>query len=173
MTIEQIKEQLSNRFIGIIASFAGFSIDKGDLDLGVDFTLKKSYSYINSLGKVRHTYDGTYIDLQLKSTTENSVIVGSTSIKYDLEVKAYNDLIERQLSGNAPLVLILFVLPYDQTLWVDIDNNEIRLRKNAFWYTPAVGATPSLNSSTIRIEIPNDNILGLDFFNNLHKKFYP
>ena len=41
MTEEQIKEQLSNRFIGILAANKGFAIDKPDLDLGVDEQLKK------------------------------------------------------------------------------------------------------------------------------------
>ena len=35
MTIEQIKEQLSNRFIGILATNKGFAIDKGEIDLGI------------------------------------------------------------------------------------------------------------------------------------------
>lgn len=42
MTEEQIKEQLSNRFIGILAANKGFAIDKPDLDLGVDYQLKKT-----------------------------------------------------------------------------------------------------------------------------------
>jgi hypothetical protein len=45
MTEEQIKEQLSNRFIGILAANKGFAIDKPDLDLGVDYQLKKTTTY--------------------------------------------------------------------------------------------------------------------------------
>ena len=67
MTEEQIKEQLSNRFIGILAANKGFAIDKPELDLGVDYLLKKTTTYTNPQGKTRFTYDSRYIDLQLKA----------------------------------------------------------------------------------------------------------
>lgn len=173
MTEEQIKEQLSNRFIGILAANKGFAIDKPDLDLGVDYQLKKTTTYTTPLGKTRYTYDSRYIDLQLKATTENSIVNEPHSIKYDLEVKAFNDLVERQTNGTAPLVLILFVLPHDQNTWVDIDHTEIRLRKHAYWFIPPVGSLPTDNGHRIRIEIPKANMLGIDCFNNLHQQFYP
>jgi len=173
MTEEQIKEQLSNRFIGILASNVGFVIDKPDLDLGIDYQLKKTTTYLLPTGKTRHTYDSRYIDLQLKATTENSILDDNHSIKYDLEAKTYNDLVERQLNGIAPLVLILFVLPHDRNLWVDIDHTEIRLRKHAYWFTPPNGALPTGNGHRIRIEIPKANMLGANCFNNLHQQFYP
>ena len=110
MTVEQIKEQLSNRFIGILAANKGFAIDKPDLDLGVDYQLKRTATYTTPQGKTRHTYDSRYIDLQLKATTEISIVDEPHSIKYDLEVKSFNDLVERQTNGIAPLILILFVI---------------------------------------------------------------
>ena len=44
MNIEHVKEQLSNRFIGVLAANRGFVIEKGDVDLGVDFQLKRPYA---------------------------------------------------------------------------------------------------------------------------------
>lgn len=173
MTEEQKKEQLSNRFIGILAAYKGFAIDKPDLDLGVDYQLKKTTTFRTPLGGTRYTYDSRYIDLQLKATTESSIVDELNSIKYDLEVKSFNDLVERQINGTAPLVLILFVLPHDSNLWVDIDHSEIKLRKHAFWFVPPVGSQPTYNKQSIRIEIPKINMLGIDCFNNLHQKFYP
>ncbi|MDQ6530296.1 DUF4365 domain-containing protein [Flavobacterium sp. LHD-85] len=173
MTEEQIKEQLSNRFIGILAANKGFAVDKPEIDLGIDYTLKKSYQYTKPDGTLRWNFDSRYIDIQLKATTENSIIYEANSIKYDLEVKSYNDLIERQTNGTAPLVLILFVLPVNSNLWVDINNNEIRLRKNAYWYIPPTGSGWTSNTSRIRIEIPNTNLLGINFCNDLHSLFYP
>lgn len=173
MTEEQIKEQLSNRFIGILAANKGFAIDKPEIDLGIDYTLKKSYQYTKPDGTLRWNFDSRYIDIQLKSTTEKSIVYETHSIKFDLEAKSYNDLVERQTNGTAPLVLILFILPVDSSLWVDIDINEIRLRKNAFWYIPPKGSTLTTNTSTIRIEIPITNILGINCCNDLHSHFYP
>jgi len=173
MTLDHIKEQLSNRFIGILAANKGFTIDKPDLDYGVDYQLKKTTTFISGNGKTRYTYDSRYIDLQLKATTDHSIIDDVNSIKYDIEAKSYNDLVERQTFGTAPLVLILFVLPYDQNIWVEIDNNEIRLRKHAYWYVPPSGSLQTTNLQRIRIEIPKVNMLGIDCFSNLHQLFYP
>jgi hypothetical protein len=173
MTEEQKKEQLSNRFIGILAVNKGFVIDKPELDLGVDFQLKKTTTYSTPSGKTRYTYDSRYIDIQLKATTDNSIVVASNSIKYDLEAKSFNDLVERQTNGTAPLLLILFVLPHDQNTWVEIDHAEIKLRKHAYWFTPPIGSLPTNNEHSIRIEIPKANMLGIDCFNNLHQQFYP
>jgi hypothetical protein len=173
MTIEQIKEQLSNRFIGILAANKGFSIDKPELDLGVDYQLKKGFVYTQPGGKLRYTYDSRYIDIQLKATTENSIVEEPTQIKYDLEAKSYNDLVQRRNSGTAPLILILFVLPHDQTLWVDIDQLEIKLRKHAYWYQPPLGSDMTLNQERIRIEIPKSNLLGLNCFPDIYGLLYP
>lgn len=173
MTIDQIKEQLSNRFIGILAANKGFALDKPELDLGVDYQLKKTYTYTTPNGRTRFNYDSRYIDIQLKATTENSIIDEPTQIKYDLEAKNFNDLIERQQNGTAPLILILFVLPDDQTNWVDIDINEIRLRRHAYWYLPPDGSAMTPNLATIRITIPKANRLDIDCFNQLHRQLYP
>jgi len=173
MTVDQIKEQLSNRFIGVLAANKGFAIDKGEIDLGIDYTLKKSYHYTSGSGKTRWNFDGRYIDLQLKATTDNSIVDGANSIKYDLEAKSYNDLVERQTNGTLPLVLILFILPNDQNTWVDIDVNELRLRKHAYWFVPPEGSVQTTNEYRVRIEIPKTNIIGLDSFNTLHEYFYP
>lgn len=173
MTIEQKKEQFSNRFIGILATHNGFVVDKPELDLGTDYQLKKTKSWITPNGKRRFTVDSRYIDIQLKSTTENSIIEEDTIIKYDLEAKSYNDLIERRDNGLIPLILILFVLPTDVDSWVDIDNNEIRLRKHAYWYVPADDSTLITNGYTKRIEIQKSNMLSIDCFDILHNQFYP
>lgn len=172
MTIEQIKEQLSNRFVGILAANKGFVIDKPELDLGIDYQLKKTFSYTPPNGKPRFSVDSRYIDIQLKATTENTITDEHDSIKYDLEAKTYNDIIHRQKNGIAPLILILFVLPPDQNDWVDIDATELRLRRNAYWYLPSVDSDYTENEHRIRVVIPKVNRLGIDCFNELHQQLY-
>ena len=173
MTIEQIKEQLSNNFIGILAANKGFTLDKPSSDFGVDYQLKKAVPYINPKGETRYLTDGNYLDIQLKSTTEDNITYTTNSIKYVLEAKNYNDLIERKSNGFAPLILILFILPTDVATWVNMDASEIKLRRNAFWYYPPDGAVQTENGRTITIEIDKSNLLDADCFNNLHLKFYP
>lgn len=168
MTNEQIKEELSNRFIGILAANKGFTLDKPERDIGVDYILRKPTTYTTPNGKTRYTYDGRFIDLQLKSTTENSIIDNGQFIKFDLEAKTYNDLVVRQANGVAPLVLILFVLPIDPNTWVEIDPSEIKLRKHAYWFIPPIGSEQTNNEHSIRIEISKGNMLGIDCFDNIH-----
>lgn len=173
MTIEQKKEQLSNRYLGILAANRGFVIEKPELDLGVDYQLKKTYTYTMPNGKTRFQYDSRYIDIQLKATTENQVIIQPGMVRYDLEAKNYNDLVERQTNGVAPLVLILFVLPDLPADWVDLHVTELRLRRNAYWYQPPAGSVQTANQNTIRIDIPIANRLDIDCCVSLHQQFYP
>ena len=172
MTSHQIKEQLSNRFVGILAVNKGFIVDKSEIDIGIDYQLKKTFTYTPPNGKTRYSVDSRYIDIQLKATTENSIINEQDHIKYDLESKSYNDLIHRQQNGVAPLILILFVLPHDENHWVEIDETELKLRRNAYWFIPPANSQFTSNDSRIRITIPKTNRLGINCFNELHQQLY-
>jgi hypothetical protein len=172
MTDEQIKEQLSNRYVGILAVNRGFTITKPDIDEGVDYIVQRSYRYNSQNGSNRHVSDGKFIEIQLKATTEDQIVDEADQIKYDLEVKNYNDMIQRQ-GGITPLILILFILPTDRNSWVELDSSELRIRRLAYWYQPPTGELPTTNTATKRIIIPKINALDLDCFNTLHAQFYP
>lgn len=172
MTEELIKEQLSNSFINILASYKGFGLTKDELDYGVDFCLKK-YATRTANGKKRTYNTGKYIDIQLKATTENSVSFVNSKLVYKLEVKNYNDLIIRKSDDNyTPLILILFVLPNERDEWVKISDEEISLKKNAYWFYPENESVVSSNTTKKTIKIPEENKLDLDCFNILYNKFY-
>lgn len=172
MTIEHIKECLSGHFTGIIANSRGYRIDNGDLDYGVDFQVKRTV-VMNIRDKPRYIQDSRYIDLQLKCTTENGVFVDEACIKYDLEVKNYNDLVHRRAEGIVPLILILVVLPSDQNEWVNIDDNGVLLRRSAYWFRPNGDDEYSENVSTKRVSIPYSNKLDLNCFDNFYNEFHP
>jgi hypothetical protein len=174
MTEDQVKEQLSNRYVGVLATNSKFMLDKGDLDFGVDYTAKKTFTYTHpGTGKPRLTIDSRTIDLQLKATTESSIIDGPTDIKYDLEVKNYNDLVFRLTNSFTPLLLILFVLPDKTSDWVEVTPTELRVRRHAYWYQPSPGTTMTHNLATARITIPKTNVLDINCFDTLHTQFYP
>lgn len=173
MTEELIKEELSNSFINILASNKGFGLTKDGVDFGVDFCLKKYVTRIDGNGKKRINNTGQYIDIQLKATTENSISFVNSELVYDLEVKNYNDLINRKIDKNyTPLILILFVLPNERNEWVKISDDDISLKKHAYWFHPDNESVESSNTTKQRIKIPEENKLGLDCFNILHNKFY-
>ena len=172
MTTEHIKESLSGHFTGIIANNKGYRIDKGDLDYGVDFQVKRTV-LMQVRNKPRYVQDGKYIDLQLKCTTENTVIFEEDCVKYDLEAKNYNDLVQRLIDGLVPLVLILVVLPGEQDQWVSLDEDGILLRRSAYWFRPAEDSDFTDNVATTRISIPHQNRLDLNCFDNFYDDFHP
>src|SRR5689334_22778745 len=128
MTLDQIKEEISNHYVGLLAYNKGFSMDKPKHDYGVDWTVRKYYTRTLPDGKNRYVPDTKQIDLQLKATTESGIIDEANQIKYDLEVKNYNDMVERKANGIIPLALILYVLPNDQSTWVELAADELRVR---------------------------------------------
>ncbi len=70
------------------------------------------------------------------------------------------------------MILILFVLPSDQNDWVDIDETELKIRRNAYWYIPTDNSDFTENEYRISVTIPKTNRLGIDCFNDLHQQLY-
>lgn len=159
LTEEHIKEAISQKFIELIASNNGFGTDKPIQDYGTDLSIsEKDFRLVN---EKKILYDtGRELKIQLKSTTEKSITIEKGIIKYDLDIKAYNDLIIRK-AAKTPLILLLFILPNDRGKWVNITENELIARKCAYWYLPDEQDKLTENKSSKRISISVNNI-----FNN-------
>jgi len=178
MTEEQVKEQLSQHFIGAIASYQNVKVVKPYDDNGVDILLKK-VKKIRFQSKIRHIDSGDIIAIQLKATTHNSVQQTSEIIKFDLPIKNYNDLIFRReewsqrKTGNVPLILILVILPVDSSKWLEIDNQKefIKLGGKALWFYPNLELNYSKNQYTQRIDMPIHQEINLDFFADIFNLF--
>ncbi|WP_052732673.1 DUF4365 domain-containing protein [Hymenobacter terrenus] len=170
MTEEQIKEQLSRNYLDLLASRGGYKSLVASLDHGVDVTISKVKVHDRG-GKRRLLDSGQFIDVQLKCTCEASIVAGPTNIKYDLEVKSYNDLIDRR-GSSAPLILIVMVLPDNRDLWLSIREHEIALAKCAYWYVPEQTAEYTTNTESIRITIPKANSLSLQFLDTKFSEYY-
>src|SRR5476649_969698 len=98
MTEEQIKAAISQHFVQLIASRRGFKCTKPDTDHGVDLSVTKVAIFTRG-NRERYLDSGYTIDLQLKCTCESQIEREEDSIKYDLESKTYNDLIDRRNGG--------------------------------------------------------------------------
>ncbi len=159
LTEEHIKEAISQKFIELIASNNGYGTDKPAQDYGTDLSIsEKDFRLVN---EKKILYDtGRELKIQLKSTTEKSITIEEGLIKYDLDVKAYNDLITRK-TAKTPLILLLFILPNDRDKWVNITENELIARKCAYWYLPDEQDELTENIFSKRISISVNNI-----FNN-------
>ena len=172
MTEEQIKEQLSRHFVELVASRQGFKCSKPSPDSGVDMQITRAF-LLDRNGRKRYLDSGQFIEFQLKCTCESQIIFADDSIRYDLEAKTYNDLIFRRDSGAiTPLLLVLLVLPDDPNDWLQVTPQELILRRAAYWYAPPQGAEATENTSTIRIEIPSANGVGVSFIGDRFAEVY-
>jgi hypothetical protein len=88
-----------------------------------------------------------------------------------LDANNYNDLIVRKNTCNNPLILILFILPENRNEWLNISNEELILRKCAYWYLPDEAAEITLNSSSKTIEINLGNLISIENFKSIFNKF--
>ena len=83
-------------------------------------------------------------------------------IKFDLEVKNYNDLVHRR-NEPLPLHLVVVVLDAAPPACISLDEERLGLVGRAYWYLPADNAEPSDNDRQIRITIPKANRLSIGF----------
>ena len=169
MTEEHIKEALSLRYIELIAAFNGYKTSSSYPDYGTDLEIKEIDFRIENQHK-RYLETGRELKLQLKATTENSILIEDEIIKYDLNTSTYNDLLVRK-NTKCPLILILFVLPSEKTNWLTISDGELITRKCAYWYFPDQSEFLTANSATKRISINKKNFICNDTLNQLFDNF--
>jgi Domain of unknown function (DUF4365) len=143
---QQIEELLSLAYVQAIASRAGVSLSLPDRDYGIDGTFRQ----ITILGSRRFP-SGYALDFQLKASTRYQTELNH--IVYDLEVKTYNDLINRRLGGYAiPCILILKTLSSAPNQWMEVSEEGLFLQGGCYW--EYLQGNPSTNQETVRVRIP-------------------
>lgn len=147
MTEQHIKEELSFAYTQAISAYAGMKCEQRTKDYGIDGSIHDIKYY---KARKRYGESGFSIDFQLKATVNAKIVRGI--IKYDLEVKNYRDLIDTEV-GN-PRILILYCLPREKEEWVNILNDELKLRKCAYWCSLR-GYPDVANKERIRIAFPD------------------
>ena len=90
MPQQTVEELLSLAHVQAIAGQAGVSMSYFDLDYGFDGTFRS----LRARGS-RLVTQGLAVDFQLKASV--NYLIEPKYIVYDLDVKNYNDLIERRL----------------------------------------------------------------------------
>ncbi len=165
MTEEHIKEAISLRFIELIAAVNGYKTSSSYPDYGTDLEIKE-VDYRIENGHKRYFETGRELKLQLKATTENSIVYENGIVKYKLSASTYNDLITRRETKN-PLILILFILPSDKSDWLHVSENELVTKKCAYWYYPNIIENETTNSATKTIEINHDNLISSEVLSEL------
>jgi Domain of unknown function (DUF4365) len=147
---QTIEALLSLAHVQAIAGRAGISVSYFDVDYGFDGTFRS----IRSRG-TRLVTQGLAVDFQLKASINYSI--EPEFVVYDLDVKNYNDLIERKLSSTGiPCILLLKTLPADPTLWLTATGDNLILGGSCYW--AYLEGSLSSNSKTVRIRIPREQL---------------
>lgn len=151
LTKKHRQEALSRAYVQAIAARCGLNHSLPTLDYGIDLTLHD----ISVLGN-RRCDSGYKLDVQAKSTTLASV--EERHIRYDMEVKAYEDL--RQPVVGCPRILVLLVLPEQEARWLTQTEEELIFRHCAYWLS-LKGREPTTNRKSVRILIPRANVFSV------------
>ncbi|WP_267353871.1 MULTISPECIES: DUF4365 domain-containing protein [unclassified Methylobacterium] len=157
LTKQHRQESLSRSFVQAIAVTAG--VDPG-FDQGFDYGVDGQFRTIVDRNG-RYTRTGTALDYQLKASI-NWFKRGNT-IVYDLDVKKYNDLVER--SEGVGLILILLGLPRAENHWIHHAEDALLLRHRCFWYH--VRGKSVNNREKKRIYIPAQHLFNVDAIKSL------
>ncbi len=137
-----IQEQLSRAYVRAVIFRAGFRLSNPEVDdHGIDGTVVDP----GRRGVNR-------VDFQLKATTVYQI--RNAEIAYDLRVEDYNRL---TIEDDVPRILILFIMPNDDTQWLIQSEDEPCLRQCARWVS-LMGMSSSGNSSTVRVSVPVANV---------------
>jgi hypothetical protein len=146
------QEALSRAYVRAIAAQAGLICSEPEHDYGIDICLRA----VRVRG-LRHADAGSQVDLQVKSTTR--AVVHADQVVCDLEVKNYEDL--REEGENCPRILVILVLPEDETQWLSQSLDELILRHCAYWIS-LEGYPPTAATKTIRITLPRANVFSAE-----------
>ncbi len=171
MTVEAIKDQLAFLHFSLLATAKGCKIYKYNFDDGVDVGVDLPLIY-HSPRIIRHTSMGAALEFQLKTTTKKSVTFERDICKFDLEVKNYNDLVQRKelfadRVSNIPLLLAVLVLEPEMSKWVVTKGQKTSIGGAFYWFYPSENLEMSDSKSTQRIEIPVKNRISMSFFDRM------
>lgn len=162
MTGDQQKEALSREFLRILANGHGFKVIEPPQDHGVDMIVCPVTIRQEPSGRLRYLDSQYKLDFQLKATTTTGVVDSDESVKYDLDVKNYNDLVQRR-GEPLPLHLLVVVLQSSPPTCIAVSEEQLGVLGQAYWYLPEEGAVVSDNLQQVRITIPKANRVNADF----------
>ena len=135
---------------------AGFNLQRLERDdHGIDGTIK---SYATGMNRV---------DFQLKASYDYTAT--DDHIVYKLDVGNYNVLVDAE---GVPAVLVLFAMPRDNQLWLEQDEQELRLRHCSYWMD-FEGLERSANARSRTVYVPRANVFDVDAVSVMFRQLIP
>jgi Domain of unknown function (DUF4365) len=157
MTRNQRQEALSRAYVQAIAGQAGMGHTPRMNDYGIDLSIHEIVRRGN-----RYCETGTVLDVQVKSTTRAAK--GPGAIKYDLEVKAYEDLRDPDVPNPRLLILVLF--PGHTNEWLVQSEEELIFLGCAYWVS-LEGRPRTSRGRSVRIQVPRANVFSVPALRDL------
>jgi Domain of unknown function (DUF4365) len=149
------QESLSRAYLAAVCASAGLIMKIGNFDYGIDVDIAEVKNRPKSSGKGQRFYESNQIRFQLKCTTNFEINNEKGLILYDLDTENFNDLCE----VSTPVKLLgLFLLEKDVDSSIAYTQDELILKKCMYWQS-FEGKEKTTNSSKIRVEIPQANLI--------------
>lgn len=150
LPVQTIEELLSVAYVSAVVARSGFVPNSVQHDFGVDLSVRR----IGSFG-ARRIDLGTFLDLQLKASVNWSLT--EQHLAFDLEADAYNRLIIRREQAATPCALVVCCLPKDESAWLNVQEDELVLKKCCYYHF--LEGAQTTNSASKRIHIPRSQVL--------------
>ena len=146
LSTQDQEEALSRVYVRAVAARAGYATSMDDYDRdGVDIEIRAGGSMSPAL------------DLQLKATV-NLRNAADGSFRYDLDVTNYEKL---RVPTQTPRLLVVLALPRNEEQWLSISEDELVLRRCAYWLN-LKDEPETNNNASITVSIPERNIFDVD-----------
>lgn len=146
LTVPDQEEALSRAYAHAVAARAGYVTAVYDMDRdGVDLRIQDG-------GEMRPA-----LELQLKATI-NLGESSEGSFRFPLKCRNYESL---RIETQTPRLLVVLDLPRDKNEWMTITENDLVLRRRAYWLS-LKGYEETDNRSSVTVRIPSDNLFDVD-----------
>lgn len=146
LDLAQQQEQFSRAYVRAVATVAGVclyepEVDHDSVDLG--------FAARGGAGTLR----SPRLEAQLKCTSADAR--HDDAVRFPLKLKNYDDL---RRPCHVPRILIVVLVPKDITHWLDQSEEQMVLRRCAYWYS-LLGAPQVENHTTVTLQVPRGNLL--------------
>ena len=143
LTTQQEEENLSKVYAHAVAARAGYTtaVYEHDMD-GVDIRIQAG-------GAMRPA-----IELQLKATINLGPPDDDGYFHFPLRRPNYDNLI---IDTQTPRYLVVLDLPREESEWMTISDQELKLRRRAYWLD-LLGEDETENQYSITVRIPESNV---------------
>lgn len=154
MDINLQKEQFSNAYIQAVASVAGYSLYKPNVDDdSVDWGIAAS-GRIGIISSPR-------LELQLKCTSRE--ILDDKYLRYPLKIKNYNDL---RMNCLVPRILVVVLVPDNIDAWLQQSETELCMKHCGYWISLR-DRPDTENKQTVTVVLPRSNQFTVESVNEM------